>query len=150
MENSLETLAINLNLSQSELFKKYYQKFEVKQIHTFNDLSVKDLPDWYNSVLNKYAFLNAIQVENFQRFWNSLEYVLSQIDPLKLKIKTDSNEEELDLLLWRESSKGISKLSFDSYGQITYMFNGFNGKKIRGVFESNVDMQTLLFRFIRL
>lgn len=150
MENSLETLAINLNLSQSELFKKYYQKFEVKQIHTFNDLSVKDLPDWYNSVLNKYAFLNAIQVENFQRFWNSLEYVLSQIDPLKLKIKTDSNEEELDLLLWRESSKGVSKLSFDSYGQITYMFNGFNGKKIRGVFESNVDMQTLLFRFIRL
>jgi hypothetical protein len=150
MENSLETLAINLNLGQSELFKKYYQKFEVKQIHTFNDLSVKDLPDWYNSILNKYTFLNSIQVENFQGFWNSLEYVLSQIDPLKLKIKTDSNEEELDLLLWRESSKGISKLSFDSYGQITYMFNGFNGKKIRGVFESNVDMQTLLFRFIRL
>lgn len=150
MENSLETLAINLNLGQSELFKKYYQKPEVKQIHTFNDLSIKDLPDWYNSVLNKYAFLNPIQVENFQNFWNSLEYILSQIDPLKLKIKTDSNEEELDLLLWRESSKGISKLSFDYYGQITYMFNGFNGKKIRGVFDSNVDMETLLFRFIRL
>ena len=150
MENSLETLAINLNLGQSELFKRYYEKPEIKQIHTFNDLSVKDLPDWYNSVLNKYAFLNPIQVQNFQNFWNSLQFVLSQIDPLKLKIKTDSNEEELDLLLWRESSKGISKLSFDSYGQITYMFNGFDGKKIRGVFDSDVDMEKLLFRFIRL
>jgi hypothetical protein len=150
MENSLETLAINLNLGQSELFKRYYEKPEIKQIHTFNDLSVKDLPDWYNSVLNKYTFLNPIQVQNFQNFWSSLQFVLSQIDPLKLKIKTDSNEEELDLLLWRESSKGISKLSFDSYGQITYMFNGFDGKKIRGVFESDVDMEKLLFRFIRL
>jgi hypothetical protein len=150
MENSLETLAINLNLGQSELFKEYYEKVEIKQIHTFNDLSIKDLPDWYNSVLNKYAFLNPIQVQNFQNFWNSLQFVLSQIDPLKLKIKTDSNEEELDLLLWRESSKGISKLSFDSYGQITYMFNGFDGKKIRGVFDSDVDMEKLLFRFIRL
>lgn len=150
MENSLEILAINLNLGQSELFKEYYEKVEIKQIHTFNELSVKDLTDWYNSVLNKYPFLNPIQVENFQNFWNSLEYVLSEIDPLKLKIKTDSNEEELDLLLWRESIKGISKLSFDSYGQITYMFNGFDGNKIRGVFDSNVDMEKLLFRFIRL
>jgi hypothetical protein len=150
MENSLETLAINLNLGQSELFKEYYDKPEIKQIHTFNELSIKDLTDWYNSVLNKYVFLNPIQVENFQAFWNSLEYVLSKIDPLKLKIKTDSNEEEQDLLLWRESSKGISKLSFDSYGQITYMFNGFDGKKIRGVFDSDVDMEKLLFRFIRL
>ena len=150
MENSLETLAINLNLGQSELFKKYYEKPEIKQIHTFNDLSVKDLTDWYNSVLNKYSFLNPNQVQNFQNFWNSLQYVLSLIDPLKLKIKTDSNEEELDLLLWRESRKGISKLSFDSYGQITYMFNGFDGKKIRGVFDSDVDMEKLLFRFIRL
>ncbi|HKO77679.1 MAG TPA: hypothetical protein VJU52_10695 [Flavobacterium sp.] len=150
MENSLETLAINLNLGQSELFKEYYDKPEIKQIHTFNELSIKDLTDWYNSVLNKYVFLNPIQVENFQAFWNSLEYVLSKIDPLKLKIKTDSNEEEQDLLLWRESSKGLSKLSFDSYGQITYMFNGFDGKKIRGVFDSDVDMEKLLFRFIRL
>lgn len=150
MENSLETLAINLNLGQSELFKRYYEKPEIKQIHTFNDLSVKDLTDWYNSVLNKYDFLNPIQVQNFQNFWNSLQFVLSLIDPLKLKIKTDSNEEELDLLLWRESNKGISKLSFDSYGQITYMFNGFDGKKIRGVFDSDVDMEKLLFRFIRL
>ena len=73
MENSLETLAINLNLGQSELFKRYYEKPEIKQIHTFNDLSVKDLTDWYNSVLNKYAFLNPIQVQNFQNFWNSLQ-----------------------------------------------------------------------------
>jgi len=150
MENSLETLAINLNLGQTELFKEYYETPESKQIHTFNDLSIKDLKDWYNSVLVTYAFLNPIQVENFQNFWNSLEYVLSEIDPLKLNIKTDSNNEELDLLLWRESKKGISKLSFDIYGQIIYMFNGYDGKKIRGVFDSNVDMEKLLFRFIRL
>lgn len=150
MENSFEILTNNLNLGQSELFNQYYNNPKIKLIHTFNDLSIADMGDWYNSVLNKYPFLENVQLENFQNFWSSLKYVLTQIDPLKLKIKTDSNIDELDLLLWRESNQGISKLCFDSYGQITYTFNGFDGKKIRGVFESNVEMENLLYRFIRL
>ena len=101
MENSFEILATNLNLEQSELFNKYYKNIEIKQIHTFNDLSITDLVDWYNSILNTYTFLENEQLENFQNFWNSLKYVLSQIDPLKLNIKVDSNDEEIDLLLWR-------------------------------------------------
>lgn len=150
MENSFEVLANNLNLGQSELFNEYYKNIEIRQIHTFNDLSVTDLVDWYNSVLNRYPFLENQQLENFQNFCNSLKYVLSQIDPLKLNIKVDSNDDELDLLLWRESNQGISKLCFDIYGQIIYTFNGFDGKKIRGVFDSNVEMEILLYRFIRL
>ena len=150
MENSLDILTNNLNLGQSELFNKYYKNTEIRQIHTFNDLSVNDLEDWYNSVLNKYNFLENVQLENFQNFWNSLKYVLSEIDPLKLKIKVDSNKDELDLLLWRESSKGISKLTFDKYEEITYVFNGNDGKKIRGLFDKNVDFEQLLFRFLSL
>lgn len=150
MENSLEKFTNNLNLGQSELFNRYYKNTEIRQIHTFNDLSVSDLGDWYNSVLNKYTFLENVQLENFQNFWNSLKYVLSKIDPLKLKIKVDSNKDELDLLLWRESSKGISKLTFDKYDEITYVFNGNDGKKIRGLFDKNVDFEQLLFRFLSL
>lgn len=150
MENSLEILTNNLNLGQSELFKNDYANTEIRQVHTFNDLSVSDLGDWYNSVLNKYTFLENFQLENFQLFLNSLKDVLSIMNPDKLNIKVDSNEEELDLLLWRESNQGISKLCFDTFGQITYTFNGFNGKKIRGVFDSNVEMEKLLYRFLGL
>lgn len=148
MENSLENLTNNVNLSQSILFEKYYKNDEVKQIHTFNDLSVNNLNDWYNSVLNKYNFLNDKQVTNFQNFWKSLDYILSNIDPEKLKINVDSNREELDLLLWKESNNGISKLSFDKFGQMIFSFNGNDGKKVRGVFDEKVDFEALLFRFL--
>jgi hypothetical protein len=52
------------------------------------------------------------------------------------------------LLLWRETSKGISKLVFNEYGEIIYMFNGNDGKKTRGVFNSDIDFEKLLYRFL--
>jgi len=148
MENSLNILTNDLFLRQSELFgHDYYQGNEVRHIHTFNDLSVSDLDDWFNSVLTKYSFLNNIQIKNFQRFVVKLNYVLRQIDPNKLKINVDSVEES-DLLLWRESDRGMSMITFDEFGQIAYNYLGKDGKKVKGVFDQNIDMEKLLYKFI--
>lgn len=146
MKNSLEILTRDLFLQQSVVFKDEYM-IDVKPIHTFNDLSVSNLEDWFNSILTKYDFLNTIQVTNFQSFLNSLDYVLTEIDPNKLKISVDSVEDS-DLMLWRESDNGISMITFDEFGQVVYNYLGKNGKKIKGIFDQNVDMEKLLYKFI--
>lgn len=147
MESPLDFLSKDLFLRQSELFGNTYRETEIRHIHTFNDLSVSDLDDWFNSVLTKYIFLNENQIKNFQNFIKKLDFVLTAIDPNKLKINVDSVEES-DLLLWRESDKGMSMITFDEYGQIAYNYLGKNGKKIKGIFDENVDMEKLLYKFI--
>lgn len=143
----LATIQNNLELAQSELFSSFYEETQSTDIQTFNEVSINDIDDWYNSILTKYNFLNLLQVQNLQSFFHDLKKLLRTIDPNKLDIQ-DHIIENIDLLLWRESSIGISKLIFDEFGQITYMFNGNNGRKIKGVFDLTVDMEKLLYRFI--
>jgi len=147
MRNSLNYLTNDLFLRQSELFGEEYKKIEKKDINTFNDLSISNLDDWFNSISIKYNFLNNLQIKNFQAFLESLNYVLSKIDPNKLKILDDSVEDS-DLILWRESNFGISMITFDELGKIAYNFIGKKGRKIKGIFDSNVDMEKLLYKFI--
>lgn len=147
MENSLSNLTKDLFLRQSELYNEDYKESDIRHIHTFNELTVSDLDDWFNSILMKYSFLNEIQTTNFLNFLNSLCYVLSRIDPDKLKISVDSVEDS-DLVLWRESDSGISMITFDNFGQIAYNYSGKDGKKVKGTFDQDVDMEKLLYKFI--
>lgn len=147
MENSLSFLANDLHLRQSELFGEEYKNSEVKHIHTFNDLSISDLDDWCNYILVKYDFLNELQIKNFLNFLSSINYLLTTIDPNKLKIN-DTTVENTDLMLWRESDNGMSMITFDIFGQIAYAYIGKDGKKVRGTFDQNIDMEKLLYKFI--
>lgn len=146
MEN-LMNIQNNLKLEQSELFKDLYKRVgNANSTETFNEISINDIESWYNSLLVKYDFNNR-QIINLQSFFKSLKKVLTTINPDALKIKNELTD-ETDLLLWRESVIGISKLIFDEYGDITYMFNGNDGRKIRGDFDNTVDMESLLYRFL--
>jgi len=146
MENSLITFKNKEILKQSELYGDIYKNIQTKEVSTFNDISINDIDDWYNSLTTKYN-LNRNQINCLDAFLRSLEFVLDTIDPNKLDIKNDFIEDS-DLMLWRESSKGISKIVFDEFGQIVYMFNGNDGRKLKGVFDIGVDMEKLLYRFI--
>jgi len=146
MENSLGTIKNNLILEQSKLFGENYKQIQGNNVNTFNDVSINSIDDWYNSLLIKHSF-NPEQVQCLHAFFKALKYVLINIDPNKLDIK-DELIEDIDLMLWRESSKGISKLVFDEYGQVAYMFNGNDGSKQKGNFDVTVDMEKLLYRFI--
>lgn len=147
MNNGLNLFKNNLYLAQSQLFSEVYEKNIDHEIHTFNEVSINDIDDWFNSLLMKYDFFKDIQVENLQAFFKKLKYVLKNIDPNKLDIQNDLIE-DVDLVLWRESNNGISKLVFDEYGQIVYMFNGNDGSKVKGLFDKDVDMEKLLYKFI--
>lgn len=143
----LLSITNNLFLEQSEMFSAVYKNAKKNDTETFNPVSITSIDDWYNSILTNYDCINDVQLANLHAFFKELKSVLSQIDPNKLDIKNDIVE-DTDLMLWRESHYGISKLIFDEFGQIVYIFNGNHGEKIKGVFESNVDLEKLLYRFI--
>ena len=148
--NSLTFFQNDLRLRQSELFGDDYKNIEAQTIYTYNELTISNIEDWKNSILKKYSFLNSSQVNNLELFFFSLSKILETINPEKLQINDDCINEENEVLLWRESARGISKLSFNEYGQLTYMFVGNEGKKTRGTFENNVDFEKLIYRFLSL
>lgn len=53
--------------------------------------------------------------------------------------KTIYNEEENTIILWKETKDGLYQLVFDEYNQVTYMFIGNDGRKIRNIFEFNFE-----------
>ena len=146
--NSLTYMTNELLLRQSELFGAEYESFDHQTINTFNDVSFSNLEDWQNSILQKNLFLNNLQTANIQNLFTSLAAILETINPDKLNINNDSLIEENELLLWRETYKGISKLVFNTFGEIIYMFNGNDGQKVRGVFQADIDFEKLLYRFL--
>lgn len=53
--------------------------------------------------------------------------------------KTIYNEEENTIIVWKETKDGIYQLIFDEYSQVSYLFTGNDGKKLRNIFEFNFD-----------
>ena len=51
--------------------------------------------------------------------------------------KTSYNEEENTVIVWKETKDGIYQLIFDEYNQVSYLFIGKDGSKIRNIFEFN-------------
>lgn len=51
--------------------------------------------------------------------------------------KTIYNEEENTVIVWKETKDGIYQLIFDEYNQVSYLFIGKDGSKIRNIFEFN-------------
>ena len=51
--------------------------------------------------------------------------------------KTIYNEEENTVIVWKETKDGIYQLIFDEYNQVSYLFIGKDGSKIRNIFGFN-------------
>lgn len=53
--------------------------------------------------------------------------------------KTIYNEEENTVIVWKENKDGLYQLIFDEYNQVSYLFVGNDGRKIKNVFNFNLD-----------
>lgn len=53
--------------------------------------------------------------------------------------KTIYNEEENTVIVWKENKEGLYQLIFDSYGQVSYVFCGNDGSKLRNTFEFDFE-----------
>ena len=53
--------------------------------------------------------------------------------------KTIYNEEENQVIVWKETKDGLYQLVFDEYNEVTYMFIGNDGRKIRNTVELNLE-----------
>ena len=147
MNTTFNIIQDDILLKQSEVYGQEYQNFDDENLVTFNDLSITNIENYYNFLLEKYQFLNDLQVFGIQSLFQEMGYVLTMIDPLKLNLKDDTIDYE-DLTIWNKSRLGISKLTFDKFGQVIFQFVGVNGTKIMEVHEGEIDMQDLLFKLL--
>ncbi len=150
MNFTTNSIRNSMSLGQSVLYSDVYLKAIPRHTSAFNSLSIRNVNDWFESVTFHYTCMNAVQRKNFECFVTSLQRQLQNIDPEKIDIKVDEITEESSLLLWRESTNGISKLIFNEFGGISYVYIGTNGKKKRGLFDNAIDFEKLLYLFMSL
>ncbi len=149
MENQLNFITEDLRLRQSELYGSNYSQLDNKfNIPTYNDLSIHTLKDWENSLINSYD-LNESQIIVLSKFLKELDYILTTIDPLKIKSIQTSTIDETDLLIWRETSRFIVELTFDEDGFVTFRKTFKNSNEMqKGIFDFKSDFQKLLLKFL--
>jgi len=148
MNFTTNSIRNSASLEQSVLYGDIYFKVIPKHTSAFNSLSIRNVSDWFESVTFHYTCMNADQRKNFECFVTALHRQLQNIDPEKVDVKVDEITEESSLLLWRESTNGISKLIFNEFGGISYVYIGKDGKKKRGLFDTAIDFEKLLYLFM--
>lgn len=148
MNFTTNSIRNNASLEQSILYADVYFKAIPKHTSAFNSLSIRNIHDWYESVTFHYKCMNAVQSTNFECFVVWLHLQLKYMDPDKIDIKVSEIEEDSSLILWRDSINGVSKLVFNKYGAISYVYIGKNGKKRRGLFDNQIDFEKLFYVFM--
>lgn len=135
-------------LEQSELYNVIYKEYKDSNTIIPNEIGVDDLDDWFYKILSIYSFLNDGHKNNLKSTIGVLKSILNIVDPEKLKMGVDGFEEENELILWRKSKNGVSKIIFDEFAEITFSYIGYDGKKIMGVFNNKVDFEKLIYKFL--
>ena len=135
-------------LEQSELYNVIYKEYKDSNTIIPNEIGVDDLDDWFYKILSIYSFLNDGQKNNLKSTIGVLKSILNIVDPEKLKMGVDGFEEENELILWRKSKNGVSKIIFDEFAEITFSYIGYDGKIIMGIFNNNVDFEKLIYKFL--
>lgn len=149
MSTQLYFITEDLRLKQSQLYGDSYNDIDTKFIvPTYNDLSIHTLNDWVNSLSNSYS-LNTLQIESLDLFVKELNFILTEIDPLKIKAIQTSIIDEVDLLIWRETQSYIVELTFDDEGYVTFRKTFKSNKPMqKGIFDSDSDFQKVLLQFL--
>jgi len=148
MDFTTHSIQNHATLEQSEVYGRLYGGTIPKQTAAFNSLSIRNIDDWYASVTFHYTCMHGERLKNFSHFMVWLKTQLSVIDPEKINIKVDEIKEDSSLLLWRESANGLSKLIFNEFGGISYVYIGKDGAKKRGLFDDNIDFEKLFYTFM--
>ena len=135
-------------LEQSELYNVIYKEYKDSNTIIPNEIGVDDLDDWFYKILSIYSFLNDGQKNNLKSTIGVIKSIINIVETEKLKMGVEGVEEENELIVWRKSKNGVSKIIFDEFAEITFSYIGYDGKKIMGIFNNNVDFEKLIYKFL--
>ena len=108
MNTSLEYIKLKTNLAQSKIFGSQYDELlENTQNNAFSNPLIEDIAELYYSVLLKYDNLTEFQKDMLNNVFNEFNNIRTTTDPNRLKPFQYYYTNDEELLLYRETTKGL-------------------------------------------
>lgn len=154
MENKsiLSYMRFKDQVEGSTLFGNQYRELLDEETSTpINNPLIQELDDIYNSIVTKYH-LTTFQKDVLMNFLKEFQYIKNQIDPNRLKdFNYFYNEEDEELLLYRESKKGLINIIIHDDESFAFSYVDNKNRSLDELVfykkESIIDYQQVAFKF---
>lgn len=134
-------------LSNTECFSNHYSEIFNRDSFAFSSPLQQDVAEIYNNILKSYPHLTTFQKEALQGIISAFDQIRKQIDPDRLKDFKVSINEDGDLLLFRQSAKGLTNLIIHEEDDFAYSFIGLKEGRTLKFFENNTDFESVALKF---
>lgn len=123
MNPTFELIILKTELTQSDFFGTQYDDLLNNPEHSaFSSPLIQDVDELRNSVLLKYDNLTEFQKEMLIRIFDEFNNIRINIDPNRLKPFQHYYNSDNELLLYRESPKGLTNIIINSDECIAFSF----------------------------
>jgi len=149
MNNSMEHIAFKQTLVQSEFAGEVYNEIFEQDNTTFANPLVEEVEEIYNQIINDYDTLTEFQIIVLSKIIDQLNNVRLVIDPNRLKDFKHCINDDADLLLYRESAKGLINIIIHSEDDFAYSFIGnTSGNKLEYYTIEDCDFEEIVLNFL--
>ena len=149
MNSTFEHIILKTQLSQSDIFGDVYDElFENTNGNAFSNPLVEDVGDLFDNILLNYENLTMFQKEMLNIIYNEFNNIRINIDPNRLKPFQHYFNEDDELLLYRETTKGLINIIINPEDCVAYSFIPNTDEKRKFYFvHQDGDFETLAYDF---
>ena len=149
MNPTFEHIILKTELSQSEAFGSLYKElFETRESPAFNNPLVEDLTELLNGILLKHDTLTDFQKGILDQIFNEFNNIRLSIDPKRLKSFEHYFNVDNELLLYRETEKGLINIIINPEDCIAFSYIPNNDEQRQLYFvHQDGDFEKLTYDF---
>jgi hypothetical protein len=150
MNQTFEHIILKAELSQSRAFGSLYNELlNINESPAISNALVDDVSEILNSILLKYTQLSEFQKDILSRIFLEFNRIRILIDPKRLKSFEHYFNDDEELLLFRESEKGLINIIIHSEDCIAFSYipNKIDDKRLLYFLDRNSDFETLAYDF---
>jgi hypothetical protein len=123
MSTTFDPIILRSELSQSATFGSFYKELlHTEDSPAFSSPLVEDVSELLNNLLLKYYTLTEFQKEMLHRIFSEFNTIRTTIDPKRLKSFSHALNNDEELLLYRETEKGLINLIINPDDCIAFSF----------------------------
>ncbi|HUH73625.1 MAG TPA: hypothetical protein VLZ75_04395 [Chitinophagales bacterium] len=145
----MEIIAFKQTLVQSEFAGDFYKEMFEQENTTFANPLIEEVEEIYNQITNDYDTLTQWQISVLSEIINQLNKVRLIIDPHRLKSFKHSLNDDGDLLLFRESEKGLVNIILHPENDFAFSFIGNQkGNLLEFYTIDGCDFESIVLNFL--
>ncbi len=149
MKEDLSHIVFKSEAIQSDSFGDQYKKYFCEyDSSTFNSPLFSDISSIYNSIMLKYTSLTEFQQEILGKLFNTFNQIRKTIDPNRLKSFEYYLNEDDELLLYRNTTLGLTNIIINPDELIAYSYLGkSDSDRILKFYNSGADFESIAYKF---